>query len=344
MGHSGGWPWGRDSWPDACLANSIVWKLLADILEYHRALISDTARCNAFHQAISACVKPGDVVLDIGTGSGLLAMFACQAGARHVYALEEGMIADLAEQLIEANQMRDRITLIRARSSQVDLPEKVDVVVSETIWNFGLGEGILATLSDAKTRLLKPGGRVVPEKLSLQLAPVRAPERYGELAAWNNQVCGIDMSRAYKMAKSNMYRTVLHPDMLVAGSKTLCELELGKSLDWVHGRVNFVVHEPAIIHGLGGWFDATLCEGLHLHNAPPSPAPSWKNAFMPLPEPVAVQAGDWLMAEVDCVGDESAWRWAIKHVNQRMPSLIPRVYAQSTLGGFPSALERLAAP
>jgi len=333
-------------WNGVCRTTITVWKLLADILEYHRSLISDTARCEAFHQAIQKVVRPGDVVLDIGTGSGLLAMFACQAGARRVYALEEGMIGDLAEELFQKNGMSDRITLLRGRSWDIELPEKVDVVVSETLWNFGLGEGILKTLGDAKRRFLKPDGRIVPERMALHVAPVQTHERHQELARWNRKICGVDMSGAYGMAKSNMYRMVLTPEMLRAESQILCDLELGRDPDWVRGEVEFEVKYDGLIHGLGGWFDAELTDGVRLHNAPPSPAPSWKHAFMPLPEPIEVRAGDLLTAEIQCVGDESAWRWAVRHHSAHrdnsMP--VPTLHSQSTLGGFPTALERLAAP
>lgn len=323
-----------------------MWKLLADILEYHRSLIADSARCDAFHRAIKEVVRPGDVVLDIGTGSGLLAMFACQAGASRVYALEEGMIADLAEELFQKNGMSDRITLLRGRSWDIELPEKVDVVVSETLWNFGLGEGILKTLGDAKRRFLKKDGRLVPERMALHVAPVQTNERHEELASWDRRVCGIDVSSAYDMAKSNMYRMVLTPEMLRAEAQVLCELELGQDPAWVRGEVEFEVQRDGLIHGLGGWFDAQLTEGVRIHNAPPSPAPSWKHAFMPLADPIGVKAGDLLTAEIQCVGDESAWRWAIRHhsgeLRDDMP--LPTLYSQSTLGGFPKALERLAAP
>ncbi len=322
-----------------------MWKLLADILDYHRSLIADTHRCSAFHEAILKQVRPGDVVLDIGTGTGLLAMFACQAGASRVYALEEGMIGDLAQDLFHQNGVADRIQLMRGRSSNIELPEKVDVVISETLWNFGLGEGILRTLGDAKKRFLKPDGRIVPGRMTMQVAPVQSDERERELSCWNQKVCGVDMSVAYKMAKNNMYRMVLSPEMLLARPEELCELELGEDLDAMMGEAQFLIERPGVVHGLGGWFDAELCENVRLNNAPPSPAPSWRQAFMPLPEPLQVSRGDRLTTEIQCMGDESAWRWTVRHTPCGKGRInAGRIYAQSTLGGFPSAMERLTAP
>lgn len=327
-----------------------MWKILADILEYHRSLIADTDRCESFHRAIQQTVRPGDVVLDIGTGTGLLAMFACQAGARRVYALEEGMIADMAETLFRENGVSDRVTLIRGRSSQVELPEKVDVVISETLWNFGVGEGILRTLGDAKTRFLKPNGRIVPEQMALIVAPLQADERSSELARWNGSVCGVNVSSAFNMAKSNVYRMVLSPEMLRAQPQKICDLTLGEDPEWVRGQAEFTIQEAGTIHGLGGWFDARLCSGVQLDNAPRFSPPGWKHAFMPLPESIQVSPGDRLVTEIQCAGDESAFRWSVQHIpagigrgSATEEGLFP-TYSHSTLGGFPTALERLAAP
>ena len=84
----------------------------ADFLHFHRAMIQDLTRTDRYLQAILDPVRPGDVVIDIGCGTGLLAMFACMAGARHVYAFEQGTVIDLARRLVEENGYAARITLI----------------------------------------------------------------------------------------------------------------------------------------------------------------------------------------------------------------------------------------
>lgn len=84
----------------------------------HEKMLMDKIRCDAYKDAIQRTVKPGDVVVDLGAGTGLLSFFAVQAGARHVYAIEESGIADVAAELIEANGFRDRITLIRENSKK----------------------------------------------------------------------------------------------------------------------------------------------------------------------------------------------------------------------------------
>src|SRR5271170_7083584 len=99
----------------------------------HEAMLMDRIRCDAYQDAIRRTVKPGNVVVDLGAGTGLLSFFALQAGARHVFAIEKSGIAEVAAELVEANGFRDRITLIRENSKRVRLPERCNVLITETL-------------------------------------------------------------------------------------------------------------------------------------------------------------------------------------------------------------------
>ena len=147
----------------------------ADPVE-HARMLHDERRTGDYLTALTAAVRPSDVVLDIGTGSGVLAVAAARAGARHVYAVEASDIADVAERVFARNGVRDRVTLIPGWSRQIELPEPADLLVAEVIGNEPLEEEILETTLDARRRLLAPGARLIPNALTLLARPVLLPE------------------------------------------------------------------------------------------------------------------------------------------------------------------------
>jgi predicted RNA methylase len=144
----------------------------------HIGMLNDKARTEAFINAIKATVKDGDVVIDIGTGTGVLAIAAARAGAGRVYAIEAGTMADIAEEVIAGTEVAGKITLIRGWSTQISLPEKADVLVSEVIGNDPFGENVLQTFNDAHYRLLKPAARIIPERMTLFGLPVKIPASF----------------------------------------------------------------------------------------------------------------------------------------------------------------------
>jgi precorrin-6B methylase 2 len=146
----------------------------ADPVE-HARMLHDDRRTSDYIAALVQAVRPPDIVLDIGTGSGVLAIAAARAGARHVYAVEASDIADVAERVFAANGVQDRITLIRGWSRDIELSEPADLLVTEVIGNEPLEEEILETTLDARSRLLKPGARLIPHTLELVVRPILVP-------------------------------------------------------------------------------------------------------------------------------------------------------------------------
>src|SRR5215467_2076803 len=101
------------------------------VVDEHRQYLCDRARLGVFERAIAATVRPGDVVIDLGAGTGIFGLLACRAGAARVYAIEPGGMIELARALAAANGVGDRITFVRAHSSEAQLPEQADVLVGD---------------------------------------------------------------------------------------------------------------------------------------------------------------------------------------------------------------------
>jgi amino acid adenylation domain-containing protein len=160
-----------------------------DELLYH-VMTSDRVRMQAYRSAIERVVR-GKTVLDIGTGADLtLARLCLDAGARHVYAIE--MLDEAygrARRLAETAGLSQRLTLIHGDSRNVQLPEPVDICVSELIGTIGSSEGAIDILNDAR-RFLRPDGHMIPYRCVTRVAAVSLPDRlrqqpgFGEIAAY----------------------------------------------------------------------------------------------------------------------------------------------------------------
>lgn len=148
-----------------------------DSAPVHIRMLNDYERTSKFQKAIREIVTPNDIVVDIGTGTGVLAITAAQAGAKHVYAIERTGMGKIAQQSFAKNGLADKITLIEGKSTEITLPEKATILVSEIIGNDPLDEGILPTTQDAVKRLLTPNAQLIPYQLDLYALPLTIPEK-----------------------------------------------------------------------------------------------------------------------------------------------------------------------
>ncbi|HEU0124644.1 MAG TPA: 50S ribosomal protein L11 methyltransferase [Bryobacteraceae bacterium] len=156
--------------------------------EIHRRMLNDRTRTDRFRQAVREAVRPGDIVVEVGTGTGVLTLAALEAGASHVYTIEASAIADVAEEIFALAGVSDRVTVLRGWSTDVDVPERAHVVISEIIGNDPLGEGALQYLTDVRQRMALPDARFVPESLEVLAIPVTIPEELRQARAVTAEV------------------------------------------------------------------------------------------------------------------------------------------------------------
>ena len=147
---------------------------MGNALEEHYDYLSDARRLEKFEQAVSRAVMPGDRVADIGCGFGVLGMMCLKAGAAHAWGIDETPAIEIARETVARGGLADRYTCLHESSFRAELPGPVDIVICDHVGYFGFDYGIVAALSDARRRFLKPGGKVMPERIVLQVAAAQS--------------------------------------------------------------------------------------------------------------------------------------------------------------------------
>lgn len=279
------------------------------MIDYHRELLADETRTTTYREAIRQAVRPGDVVLDLGCGSGILSFFACQAGASRVFAIERGKMAGVAEFLARHLGFDDRVTILNGESTELELPQRADVLVTETIGPACFDENILGFLLDARQRHLRDGARIIPRELVLSAAPVEVPGTWRKFVGWwSEERYGFDLSPLGVFASNALTLVHLSDDLHVAPPADVIRTDLTTcASSLVRGRVTYRTTRPATVHGFCIWFTATLGDGLTLTSREPY-ASHWSHAWLPLERPVHVARNTAIDLEIE-TDDGKSWIW-----------------------------------
>ena len=160
-------------------------------------MVIDERRTRPYVEALKRAVKPGAVVLDIGTGTGLFAFIAAQLGAARIHAVEPDDAIEIARLCAANNVNADRIQWVQGLSTEIDLPERADVVIGDLHGTMPFYKHNVESLKDARTRHLKPGGVLLPCRDRLYVAPASAEMEYDSLRRpWQENDYGVDCSAA----------------------------------------------------------------------------------------------------------------------------------------------------
>jgi protein arginine N-methyltransferase 1 len=308
------------------------------VLDEHRQMLADSRRLDALDRAVRASVRDGDVVVDIGSGTGILGLMACRAGAARVYAIDDGGVIAIARAIARANGFADRITFIMEHSLSVALPEQADLVVADQIGHFGFEAGLLEAFSDARARFLKPGGRVMPRRVRLLVAPMESVDIRRRLAFWSKRPGGFDMSAAGDIARNTGYPLTFSAAEMLGPSACAGEIDVATPGTGVFGlSATLTASRDGTLDAIGGWFAAELAPGVMMTNAPDAADRiNRQHVALPLGEEIPVREGDTLDVSMRVRPEDHLIRWSVDVRNGE------RTIARSTLGGMLLPRETLA--
>jgi protein arginine N-methyltransferase 1 len=264
--------------------------------------VDDHNRTDAFARAIAEIVRPDDVVVDVGTGFGLLALLAARQGAARVYAIEQGPYLELARAIAQDNGLANRIVWVPGNSASVVIPEQADVVISETLGQLALEEYTVEYLFDARQRLAKPDSRMLPQELRLSLQPVEVTSlrshwqtTYGP--AWTD-VAGFDLRRLRQAVLANealpyVVHDITERDRLLGPGVEVARFRLGVDTSSRFLRkVSCPVETAGMVDGLLATFDVELSPSVTLSTHPSAPRTHWRQVVFPIVPARLVSPGD----------------------------------------------------
>ena len=279
---------------------------------FHATMVLDQVRVRAYAEAIRRVVRPGDVVVDIGTGSGVLAVIAARAEARRVFAIERGASAHLARRVVDDNGLSQVVEVVRGEAREVRLPEPPTVLVSETMGNLGIDEGLLA-LYALLAQQCAPGFRVVPSRVEPTAALLADTSLADEFRALGD-VAGVDLRSLRAPLAHRVLSHRLREADLASEPGALGSFRPG--VDTLPGALSATLRATrrCEVNAIGGWFRAERAEGLWLDTGPRSTPTHWQHVVFPLEPALACEEGD--VVEVTLwprvLTSSPFWKWRVR--------------------------------
>lgn len=274
--------------------------------DFHQLMLNDSMRMISYERSIKEIVKPGMTVCDLGTGTGILALWALEAGAKKVYGIDvnKNRITQALERITQAG-FSHKFQIHNDLSFNVNLPEKVDVVVSEILGNLGDNEDMTPILADARQRFLKTNGIMLPAQVKTHLVPISSEKAHSQV---KNKICkGInsqykldDLLQKLRIENPfNLYYDCIIPDSThLSNPQVVQEFNFdGRDKSEYQVKIIYGIKREGIFTGFKGNFSAELSDKVTLDISGDNiqgrkTSDCWKHCFLPIENPVNVKIGD----------------------------------------------------
>ena len=308
-------------------------------------MIADETRMDCYARALERCVTPNSVVVDIGAGTGILALLACRLGARRVYAIEPSDAIRVGRQSAYANGYGDRIQWIQDHSTRVVLPETADVIVSDLRGCLPLHGNHVKAIADARCRFLARGGTLIPQRDTLWLCPVESPDVYRRYTKpWLENAYQLDMRAGHRLVINTWDKARIAKDQFLTSPQCWATLDY-RTIEHpnISAQEACVATRAGTAHGMSVWFEASLADGVGFSTAPDLKELVYGSAFFPWAQPVKLTAGDSITISLraDLVGNDYVWQWHTDVRDHADPALVKANFKQSTFLGIPYSASQL---
>ena len=263
-------------------------------LELHETLLEDKLRTRSYRKAIENSVRPSDVIVDLGCGSGILSFFAAGKGCRKIYAVDDSAIIDCAEETARRNNLHHTIEFIKKDILKFKPQEKIDLLIHEQIGVLIWDEDLLAKVSYIRDNFLKKNGRILPFAIDLYLAPSSYRSHFEEsMSFWSKKQYGIDFSNLRRDLLFQNFKSAMHPSKIsLPDRKTfLCKEQLVHTVDLrkatrIPGGISaeFQLKGNSRLSGVCLFFRVHLDEKTSFSTGPRKNNTHWGQIFLPCVE------------------------------------------------------------
>jgi len=252
----------------------------------HETMLTDRVRMNAYFKAIQKHVKRGDVVLDFGTGTGILSFFASLRKSGKIYAIDHSDFIENARLVAEKNDIKN-IEFVKINSKNFKIKQKVDVILQEHIGKYFFNEKMIENVIDLRNRILKKNGKILPNKFELFIVPVKIKDKFNIPLLWEVKIRDIDFSCLEEKTKNlrEMYRHISNNelDYFLCEPEKFCSFDLEKIKDGIPlKRIHFKkkIKKSGRLDGFCMYFKAVFDEDVSFTNSPLSKETHWKSLLL----------------------------------------------------------------
>lgn len=287
---------------------------MSDTLSEHRGYLVDTRRVARYGDAIDQVVAQGDTVVDLGCGFGILGMMCLKAGAAKAWGIDATDAIDIARETADRAGLGDRYHCIHDQTFRAELPEKVDVLICDHVGYFGVDYSIVHLMADARRRFLKPGGRMIPERLELYLAGVRSDGCRQMLDRWETDDVPGDYAWLRSYAVNTKHAVDLVPTDIATAPVVSGHVVLGDDApETLVFKATLEIDEDGVLDGIGGWFVCELGGGVSMSNSPLArDAICRHQIFLGFDQPLAVTAGSKVDVSVRLSHRNGIIAWSVR--------------------------------
>lgn len=307
-------------------------------MEEYARMLADPVRAPAYLAAVRESVREGMVVADVGAGPGVLGIYAATLGARRVFLVEPDASVNAARALAFENGVADRVEVIRAPSTEIELPERADVIVSDLRGVTPFHGHHLESAADMRARLLAPGGVCIPRRDRVFAALVDDDALYARtVGAWSGVPDTLSHESLTSLMANGWFRARATGAQLLSEPAPFVTLDYDRPAPTLQASLAFSATHDGAAHGLLLWFDTDLTDRITLSNAPTAPPALYGQAFFPFRPMFTMRRGDRLHVDLRAVlaGDDYAWTWTARDDGAR-------AVRHSTLFSLPLDPEALA--